>query len=216
MPLGALGDIVASFTEAHRKRFGFATPERPVTVEAVAVEVTASGDSIAEMPLPPRTNGGARADRPGADWSGGRAHRRAGVRPRRAARGRPHWRPGAGPRGDRDHRHRTRLDRRGDGARPHAAAPDAATRHAHRARHRARRSRAAGAVQQPVHDRRRADRGGAAEHVAQRQHQGAARLLLRDLRRGRRADRQRAARAGASRRDGRERAHGAAPPRRRR
>ena len=54
-------------------------------------------------------------------------------------------------------------------------------------------------LQQPVHGDRRADGGGAAEHRLFGQHQGAARLLLRGVRRHRRAGRQCAAHAGASR-----------------
>ena len=37
--------IVTDFTAAHRARFGFATPERPLVVEAVAVEATFPGRS---------------------------------------------------------------------------------------------------------------------------------------------------------------------------
>ncbi|HET9146467.1 MAG TPA: hydantoinase/oxoprolinase family protein, partial [Acetobacteraceae bacterium] len=46
--LGPLGEIIADFTKAHRARFGFATPDRAVTVEAVAVEATAAGHRIDE------------------------------------------------------------------------------------------------------------------------------------------------------------------------
>ena len=77
---------------------------------------------------------------------------------------------------------------------------------ARRARHR-RRSGAARDVQQPLHGDRRADGRGAAEHRLFGQHQGAARFLLRPVRRRRRPDRQRAAHAGAPGLDGRERAH---------
>ena len=58
---------------------------------------------------------------------------------------------------------------------------------------------AARGVQQPVHVDRRADGRGAAQHRAVGQHQGAARFLLRRVRRDRRARRQRAAHAGAPR-----------------
>jgi 5-oxoprolinase (ATP-hydrolysing) len=43
-----------SFTEAHRARFGFATPARPLVAEAVAVEAVAPGVPVAEATLPPR------------------------------------------------------------------------------------------------------------------------------------------------------------------
>ena len=59
-------------------------------------------------------------------------------------------------------------------------------------------------LQQPLHDDRRADGRAAAEHRLLGQHQGAARLLLRAVRRRRQPDRQRAAHAGAPGLDGRE------------
>ena len=65
-----------------------------------------------------------------------------------------------------------------------------------------RRSGDAGSVQQPVHVDRRADGRGAAEHRLFGEHQGAARFLLRGVRRRRHAGRQRAAHAGAPRLDG--------------
>jgi 5-oxoprolinase (ATP-hydrolysing) len=56
----AFGDhatVLAAFTEAHRRRFGFATPERPVVVEACVVESIATGESIVEPALAPRPPG---------------------------------------------------------------------------------------------------------------------------------------------------------------
>jgi 5-oxoprolinase (ATP-hydrolysing) len=47
----------AAFTDAHRQRFGFATPEREVVVEAALAEVTLPGEAVAETPLPPRPPG---------------------------------------------------------------------------------------------------------------------------------------------------------------
>ena len=49
--------IVDDFTAAHRARFGFATPERPLVVEAVAVESIAPGDVVREATLCGRTSG---------------------------------------------------------------------------------------------------------------------------------------------------------------
>jgi 5-oxoprolinase (ATP-hydrolysing) len=46
--------LVRDFTDAHRKRFGFATPERPVVAEAVAVEAVAPGEAVQERHLPAR------------------------------------------------------------------------------------------------------------------------------------------------------------------
>jgi 5-oxoprolinase (ATP-hydrolysing) len=48
---------LAAFTDAHRRRFGFATPERPVIVEACVVEVTQPGERVEEAALPPRAAG---------------------------------------------------------------------------------------------------------------------------------------------------------------
>ena len=57
VPLRGAGEIVADFTAAHRARFGFATPDRPIVVEAVAVEAIAPGDAVHEAALPRRTEG---------------------------------------------------------------------------------------------------------------------------------------------------------------
>ena len=98
------------FTAAHRARFGFATPERPLVVEAVAVEATAAGEPVARRGVP----ASAPAARPipidrVAMWTGGAEHD-APVFDRTAlARRRPYRRPGADPRGQRDHRRRTRA-----------------------------------------------------------------------------------------------------------
>jgi 5-oxoprolinase (ATP-hydrolysing) len=54
---GARQDVLAEFTEAHRRRFGFATPERQVIVEACIAEVTSPGEEVREAALPPRMAG---------------------------------------------------------------------------------------------------------------------------------------------------------------
>ncbi|MEI6159993.1 MAG: hydantoinase B/oxoprolinase family protein [Roseococcus sp.] len=46
--------LEASFTAAHRKRFGFATPGREIIVEAATAEVTLPGEAVREAPLAPR------------------------------------------------------------------------------------------------------------------------------------------------------------------
>jgi len=56
---GAHQEVLAAFTEAHRHRFGFATPERQVIVEACIAEVTAPGEEVREAALPPRAAGDA-------------------------------------------------------------------------------------------------------------------------------------------------------------
>ena len=52
--LTELDAIVADFTESHRSRFGFATPERGLVVETVAVEAVAAGEPVREATLPIR------------------------------------------------------------------------------------------------------------------------------------------------------------------
>ncbi len=147
---------------------------------------------------------------------------------RRLARGRglPARCARAGPQGQRPRRHRRAApDRRGRGwldreadrqgpSRPHpqqGAGAAGGDRHQGRSGH-------ARDLQQPVHVDRRADGRVAAEHRLFRQHQGAARLLLRGVRRRRHLGRQCAAHAGASRLHGprgrdhhpREQGHGRA------
>jgi 5-oxoprolinase (ATP-hydrolysing) len=46
--------MLGDFCDAHRKRFGFISPERQVVVEAVSVEAIGAGSAITE-PAPPRT-----------------------------------------------------------------------------------------------------------------------------------------------------------------
>ena len=55
--LSDMETVLAAFTAAHRARFGFATPERPVVVEAVAAEATLPGTVAAEATLPARESG---------------------------------------------------------------------------------------------------------------------------------------------------------------
>jgi 5-oxoprolinase (ATP-hydrolysing) len=57
VPLHDHARIVEDFTAAHRARFGFATPEREVVVEAVSVESIAPGEVVSETRLPMRTEG---------------------------------------------------------------------------------------------------------------------------------------------------------------
>ena len=111
IPLTEHAEIVDAFTAAHRTRFGFATPDRPLVVEAVAVEVRLPGRGH-------RRSRGARPHRRRAisDRHGAHLHRRGrpyrpGVRPHRADGRRPHHRPGADPRSQRHHGGGPRLDR---------------------------------------------------------------------------------------------------------
>jgi 5-oxoprolinase (ATP-hydrolysing) len=77
--------VVEAFTAAHRTRFGFATPHRPLVVEAVAVEAIAPGAPIREAALPPRGDAPLAPIDTVSLWSGGAAHTtpvydRAGLR----------------------------------------------------------------------------------------------------------------------------------------
>jgi 5-oxoprolinase (ATP-hydrolysing) len=54
VPFGPHDAVLAAFTAAHRGRFGFATPEREVVVEAAIAEVTAAGEAVEEAQLAAR------------------------------------------------------------------------------------------------------------------------------------------------------------------
>ncbi len=66
--------VTAQFTEAHRARFGFATPGRALVVEAVAVEAISAGEAIAEAVIAARGAGKPEAVDTVSMWSGGQAH----------------------------------------------------------------------------------------------------------------------------------------------
>jgi 5-oxoprolinase (ATP-hydrolysing) len=57
VPFDDHATVLAAFTEAHRRRFGFATPEREVVVEACIAEVTMPGERVEEAALPARPPG---------------------------------------------------------------------------------------------------------------------------------------------------------------
>ncbi len=57
IPLTDLDTIRGAFTDAHRARFGFATPDREVVVEAVAAEATLPGAPAEEAALASRDSG---------------------------------------------------------------------------------------------------------------------------------------------------------------
>ena len=126
----------------------------------------------------------------------------AAVPPDSAARRAGRGRPGGHRRGTGHHRGRAGLAGGGDGPLDLLLDPGRAAPRRGAGRHRGG-SGAARGVQQPVHVRRRADGRAPPVHRALGQHQGAARLLLRDLRRRRRPDRQRPAHPGAPGLDGR-------------
>jgi len=72
--LGPVDAMVKAFTTAHRARFGFATPDRSLIVEAVAVEAVAAGERIVEDQLADRTEGAPTLIDTVEMWSGGAAH----------------------------------------------------------------------------------------------------------------------------------------------
>ena len=74
IPLAPLDTMIAAFTEAHRTRFGFATPERPLDVEAVAVEAVSTAETTNETPLPPRRSGSPEPVDEVECWSQGASH----------------------------------------------------------------------------------------------------------------------------------------------
>ncbi len=74
VPLTDLPGTLAAFTAAHRARFGFATPDRAVVAETVAVEATAPGETMDEPPLAARDGGALDPIDHVSMWSGGAGH----------------------------------------------------------------------------------------------------------------------------------------------
>ncbi|WP_419729883.1 hydantoinase B/oxoprolinase family protein [Lichenicola sp.] len=52
VPLGSFEQMTRTFTDAHRTRFGFATPERTLIVQAIEAEAIAPGEPLAGLPEP--------------------------------------------------------------------------------------------------------------------------------------------------------------------
>ena len=71
VPLGP--DAHEAFTAAHRVRFGFTTPERPLVVETVSVEATAPGERVIEPELAASERSPVPIDTV-AVWTGGVEH----------------------------------------------------------------------------------------------------------------------------------------------
>ena len=206
------GDWARAFAEAHRARFGYARPGRAVEVVTARVRASAAEPAAARAAAAvARTAAPRRAD--AEIWFPGLGRVRAPLLDRESlAPGRARARAGAGARG-RGHA------RRSTPASSPSCAPTgllvvtdegAATARARAGRGGgARRSGAPRGHGQPLHVHRRADGRRAPQHRRLDQHQGAPRLLVRGVRRGRRAGRERAAHPGAPRRDGRDGARGA-------
>jgi 5-oxoprolinase (ATP-hydrolysing) len=74
VPFGDLAGMIKAFTDLHRERFGFAFPDRAVSVEAVSVECTAPGERVVEAEVPLRGDGIPKAIDDVEMFSGGEAH----------------------------------------------------------------------------------------------------------------------------------------------
>jgi len=74
VPFASVAELERTFTEAHRTRFGFATPGRALVAEAVAVEATAAGEAIEEHAPAPRGEGAPKPVDTINMFSGGEAH----------------------------------------------------------------------------------------------------------------------------------------------
>ena len=191
-----------AFESAHKARFGFIDRAKAIVVEAVNVEATGGAARFVERArkAPRRAARRRRASATRFFSNGAWREARVYLRENLALGARvdgpaliiePHqtivvedgWRAEI-----------TREEPCRAAAREGAAAP--------RGDRRQGRSGDAGDLQQSLHVDRRADGRDAAEHRLFRQHQGAARFLLRGVRRRRAPRRQRAAHAGASGLDG--------------
>ena len=74
VPLTDHAATLDAFTTAHRRRFGFATPGRPVVAEALAVEATVAGETVIEPALPARSGDPLAPVDQVPVWSGGQDH----------------------------------------------------------------------------------------------------------------------------------------------
>ena len=69
-----LDAIRTAFNDAHRRRFGFSTPERPLVIEAVRVEASVAGATVAQPALPASDGTPPPILETVTLWSGGVAH----------------------------------------------------------------------------------------------------------------------------------------------
>ena len=203
----------AAFTATHQSRFGFTTPDRGLVIEAIEVEAVSPGEAVSEPVLPARTDGEPAVVDTVQIWTGGADHRC-----RRLSTARRCW-PATGSRGPalvREANATTVVE-------PGWTAEVTAANHMILRRTAARgRSDRAARKSTPscsslfnnlfmnVAEQTGVVLANTSLSVNIKERLG---FLLRDLRCDRRAGGQRAACAGASGRDGRERAHGAAAPR---
>ncbi len=75
VPFGTRAEIAASFAAAHRQRYGFVSPEKPLVVEAVSVEVVGATDTAPDRVEPAPAAPGAPVPLARIDlFTGGAAH----------------------------------------------------------------------------------------------------------------------------------------------
>ena len=178
----ALAALKAAFETAHRARFGFIDDTKTLVIEAISVEAIGGGAKFSEPALPlttaplPAPRPARRSSSPAAPGATAAVYLREELAPGHKVPGpaiiiEPHQTIVVedGWQAEITAKNHLLLDARGAAA--------AQPRHRHR-----RRSGDARGLQQPLHVDRRADGRRAAEHRLLRQHQGAARLLLRRVR----------------------------------
>ena len=178
-PFGGIADMRQDFEAAYKRRFSFLMPSREIIIEAISVEAIGKSDTFAETPADNEARATRRCGRIRAN---GKDARRAGLFARGASHRPTDRRPGHYRREERHHRHRAWLARRSNAAlEPRPEARRGARKQGRRRRRR--RSGDAGGLQQPFHVDRRADGLEPGQHRLLGQHQGAARFLLRPVRR---------------------------------
>ena len=75
VPFGPPDTMRSAFADLHRRRYGFAAPDRALIVEAVAVEASLPGETVREPAVEPARGAPPVPLETIEIWSGGRAHR---------------------------------------------------------------------------------------------------------------------------------------------
>ena len=74
---GTLDETVAAFEDAHRQRYGFTVPEKPMVVEAVSVEAVGATDRVEDAVVARRNDAAPEAIDRARFFSGGESHESA-------------------------------------------------------------------------------------------------------------------------------------------
>ena len=74
VPFAPPDQVRDAFTAAHRTRFGFATPDRPLVVETVAIEAVSRGEPVTEATIAARVGAALTPIDTVEIWSGAAAH----------------------------------------------------------------------------------------------------------------------------------------------